>query len=159
MRVGGFLTSALGFLVAACANPYLKDVAVQPQRTHARCARLTYDLCRPSRVAALSPAARTARSSDAPGPRTTLVSDSVPDMNVEQLCQGIADQNDNTFGDPTREKQVCLDMEQDSRTRLVKVWGSFDTADRNHCVAEATMGGESSYAELLTCLEMARDVR
>jgi hypothetical protein len=32
-------------------------------------------------------------------------------------------------------------------------------ADRTHCVNESPMSGESSYAELLTCQEMARDVR
>jgi hypothetical protein len=31
-------------------------------------------------------------------------------------------------------------------------------ADRAHCVNESTMGGESSYTDLLTCLVMARDV-
>jgi hypothetical protein len=80
-------------------------------------------------------------------------------MNVEQLCQGTADQNDNIFGDPTREKQICLDIEQRDRNQLAKVWGDFDPADRTRCVAEASIGGESSYTELLTCLEMARDVR
>jgi hypothetical protein len=28
-----------------------------------------------------------------------------------------------------------------------------------HRIAETTMGGESSYTDLVTCLEMARDVR
>ena len=30
---------------------------------------------------------------------------------------------------------------------------------RSHCTNESRMGGELSYTELLTCLEMARDVR
>ena len=30
---------------------------------------------------------------------------------------------------------------------------------RSHCTNESRMGGDSSYTELLTCLEMARDVR
>ena len=41
----------------------------------------------------------------------------------------------------------------------MKAWSSFVLADRTHCVNETTMGGLSSYTELLTCLEMARDVR
>jgi hypothetical protein len=41
----------------------------------------------------------------------------------------------------------------------VKVWGRFNPADRNHCVNETTMGGESSYTELLTCLELAAKVQ
>ena len=30
---------------------------------------------------------------------------------------------------------------------------------RSTCINESVMGGEASYTELLTCLEMARDVR
>jgi hypothetical protein len=42
---------------------------------------------------------------------------------------------------------------------MIKEWAAFSSDDKTHCVAEATMGGESSYTELVTCLEMARDVR
>ena len=35
----------------------------------------------------------------------------------------------------------------------------FRSADKQHCVSLAKTGGESSNTELLTCLEMARDVR
>jgi hypothetical protein len=45
------------------------------------------------------------------------------------------------------------------RDQLVKQWAKFDRADKTSCVNESEMGGESSYTELLTCLEMARDVR
>jgi hypothetical protein len=46
-----------------------------------------------------------------------------------------------------------------TREQMVKQWSQFSADDRRHCIAEATMGGDSSYTELLTCLEMARDVR
>ena len=42
---------------------------------------------------------------------------------------------------------------------MIKEWSDFSSDDKRHCVAEATVGGESSYTDLLTCLEMARDVR
>jgi hypothetical protein len=89
------------------------------------------------------------------------VADSVPTLNVEQVCQGIAQQGGVTFHDPqiAQEKRDCLDSEQAIRKDLSKSWTNFNAADRTHCVSEATMGGESSYTELLTCLEMARDVR
>jgi|SRR5579871_3258198 hypothetical protein len=85
----------------------------------------------------------------------------VPDLNVEQVCQGIAQQGGVTFHDPAiaQEKKNCLDSEQAIRNELVKVWSSFNPDDRESCVNESKMGGESSYTELLTCLEMARDVR
>lgn len=89
------------------------------------------------------------------------VVDSVPDLNVEQVCEGIAQQGGVTFHDPAiaEEKKSCLESERAMRDELAKQWSSFLPADKLHCVNESVMGGDSSYTELLTCLEMARDVR
>ena len=89
------------------------------------------------------------------------VADAVPALNVEPVCQGIARQGGVSFHDPAmaKEKQDCIQSEQDVRGELVKQWPNFSASDRASCVNEARMGGESSYTELLTCLEMARDVR
>ncbi|HEX3936908.1 MAG TPA: hypothetical protein VHX43_05325 [Xanthobacteraceae bacterium] len=91
----------------------------------------------------------------------TPVADSVPTLNVQQVCQGIAQQGGVSFHDTdiAVEKKNCLDSEQASRDQVVKEWSSFAPADRTACTSESEMGGESSYTELLTCLEMARDVR
>lgn len=85
----------------------------------------------------------------------------VPHLNVEQVCDGIAKQGGVTFHDPAiaTEKKNCLDSEEAVRQELIKQWSSFAPADKVSCVNESRMGGESSYTELLTCLEMARDVR
>jgi hypothetical protein len=85
----------------------------------------------------------------------------VPNLNVVQVCQGIAEQGGVTFRDPAipQEKKNCLESEQQIREELVKQWSKFAPEDRTHCVNESVMGGESSYTELITCLEMARDVR
>jgi hypothetical protein len=89
------------------------------------------------------------------------VVDGVPSLNVEQVCEGIAQQGGVSFRDPNIavEKKNCLDSEHTTRDELAKQWSSFSAADKTACTNEATMGGESSYTELLTCLEMARDVR
>jgi hypothetical protein len=89
------------------------------------------------------------------------VADSVPDLNVEQVCEGIAKQGGVTFRDPAvaQEKKNCVDSEMLVRQELAKQWSSFSPPDKVSCVNESKMGGESSYTELLTCLEMARDVR
>jgi hypothetical protein len=89
------------------------------------------------------------------------VSDSVPVLNVEQVCQGIAQQGGVSFHDTdiAVERKNCLDSEKAIRDELIKEWSSFAPADKTACTNESKMGGESSYTELLTCLEMARDVR
>ena len=90
-----------------------------------------------------------------------VVADGVPQLNVEQVCEGIAKQGGVTFHDPAiaQEKKNCLESERAVREELVKQWSSFAAADKTSCVNESRMGGESSYTELLTCLEMERDVR
>jgi hypothetical protein len=55
--------------------------------------------------------------------------------------------------------QSCVESEQATRDQIKKEWSTFTTADKTHCVALAKTGGESSYTELITCMEMARDVR
>ena len=92
---------------------------------------------------------------------TLPVSDSVPVLNIQQVCQGIAQQGGVSFHDTdvADEKKNCLDSEQAVRDQLVKQWSSFSASDKSNCTKESEMGGESSYTELLTCLEMARDVR
>ena len=77
------------------------------------------------------------------------------------MCKGIAEQGGVTFRDPSvaQEKKNCIESEQAVREQVIKQWSSFLPADRTHCVNETTMGGLSSYTELITCLEMARDVR
>jgi hypothetical protein len=89
------------------------------------------------------------------------VADRVPVLNIEQVCEGIARQGGISFHDPAiaKEKERCLKSEQEVRDELVKQWSSFLAADRASCVTEARTGGDSSYTELITCLEMARDVR
>ena len=89
------------------------------------------------------------------------VADSVPTLNVQQVCQGIAQQGGVSFHDTDTadEKKNCMDSEQAIRDELTKQWSSFAPADKVACTNESEMGGESSYTELLTCLEMARDVR
>jgi uncharacterized protein (UPF0179 family) len=94
-------------------------------------------------------------------PLLTPVADSVPTFNIEPVCQGIAVQGGMSYRDTTiaQSKQDCITSEREVRAQLVKQWSTFSAIDKRDCVNESTMGGESSYTELLTCLEMARDVR
>jgi hypothetical protein len=87
--------------------------------------------------------------------------DEVPVLDVLPLCRGIVSQAAAPLEAGTRSMTVqqCLDAEQVDRETTKKEWSTFSASDKGHCVAEARMGGESSYTDLLTCLEMSRDVR
>lgn len=85
--------------------------------------------------------------------------DQYPTLNVAPLCHGITSQSDLQEGLNNVTFDQCMKDEQEDRQAMIKEWPTFSSADRGHCIAEAMMGGESSYTELITCLEMARDVR
>jgi hypothetical protein len=52
----------------------------------------------------------------------------------------------------------CSRDEGDALKQLETEWPQFVGADRTSCMVEATVAGFASYVELLTCLEMARDI-
>ena len=86
-------------------------------------------------------------------------SDDVPTLDVNPVCHGIAMQGELEAGLQQTSFQQCVQSEAATRDEIKKSWSTFTTADKTHCVALAKTGGESSYTELLTCMEMARDVR
>ena len=86
-------------------------------------------------------------------------SDDIPTLDVNPVCHGIAMQGELEVGLQQTSFQKCVESEQAVREDLKKEWSTFSTANKAHCVALAKTGGESSYTELITCMEMARDVR
>jgi hypothetical protein len=87
-------------------------------------------------------------------------SDEIPTLDIRPVCRGIASQSGDSLEAGLRStSEQCVQSEQEVRRQLKKIWATFSAADKQHCVALAKTGGESSYTELLTCLEMARDVR
>src|SRR6516225_8824428 len=86
-------------------------------------------------------------------------SDDVPTLDVNPVCHGIAMQGELEAGLQQTSFQQCVQSEQATRDEIKKQWSTFSASDKSHCVSLAKTGGESSYTELLTCMEMARDVR
>src|SRR5215831_21116998 len=86
-------------------------------------------------------------------------SDDIPTLDVRPVCRGIASQSELEAGLQRTNFEQCVQSEQAVREQIKKEWSSFSTSDTSHCVSLAKTGGESSYTELLTCMEMARDVR
>jgi hypothetical protein len=86
-------------------------------------------------------------------------SDDIPTLDVNPVCHGIAMQGELEAGLQQTSFQQCMQSEQAVREDVKKEWSTFSTADKTHCVALAKTGGESSYTELISCMEMARDVR
>jgi hypothetical protein len=79
------------------------------------------------------------------------VSDTVPKFDIVKECR--------FEGGSTTEIDRCSDDENAALRQLERAWKQFVDVDRRSCMATATTGGVASYVELLTCLEMAHDVK
>jgi len=51
--------------------------------------------------------------------------------------------------------EACTKDETDAKNELTKRWSQFGASEKKSCIGEASIGGDESYVELLTCLEMA----
>ena len=78
----------------------------------------------------------------------------VPRLDVRPTCHPIS-ANDKSIQIDT---ERCLKTEQDAREQLVRQWADFPAADRALCTRTATLTSMASYVDLITCLEMKRDV-
>jgi hypothetical protein len=86
-------------------------------------------------------------------------SDGYPVIDVAPLCRGLTSSSSLSEGLDAGTFDQCLKGQQDDRQAMIDQWSSFSAEDRRHCIAEATMGGVSSYTDLVSCLEMSRDAR
>ena len=83
------------------------------------------------------------------------VADNVPNYNVRPSCEASAN---GSIG-LKQEIDACLKTEQDARDKLGTEWKTFTAADRTTCSGLSTTGGQATYTELLTCLEMMQAAR
>jgi len=77
--------------------------------------------------------------------------DELPAFDIARNC------NEETAGSITGPKP-CSKDETDAKNQLAKSWSSYSASQKKECVGESSVGGERSYVELLTCLEMAKEV-
>ena len=75
--------------------------------------------------------------------------DELPEFNIGRNCN--AEVADASIVGP----KACASDEADAKNRLAKRWSSYSESQKKACVGESSTGGERSYVELLTCLEMA----
>jgi hypothetical protein len=87
-------------------------------------------------------------------------SQAVPDLNVDPVCHGIAQQaaNPSEKGGPDLAFSQCVQSEQAMRQKLVNEWSTFLPTEKTNCIG-VQMSGMASYTDLVSCLEMAKDAR
>lgn len=84
------------------------------------------------------------------------VADVVPNIDLKKTCSDTA----SVYGGGPTQSDIdsCVTDEQDAHGLLVKQWKQYAAPDKNRCV-RASSDYLPSYVELLTCLEMAKDVK
>lgn len=83
------------------------------------------------------------------------LADDVPKLDFIKSCQAGVAAYPGGGGN-----KACLRDEQQARKTLVSQWQRFSPQSRTRCTNMVTdMVGAQSYVELLTCLQMARDVQ
>jgi hypothetical protein len=78
------------------------------------------------------------------------VSSSVPQFDIAGECRD--------EGSSTAIFERCSQGETAALAQLTTEWAQFAGTDQKTCIVTTTTGGFASYVELLSCLEMARDV-
>ena len=84
-----------------------------------------------------------------------LAADPVPKFDTGRSCHSAGA----AAGMAGRDTAACERDENNARAALEKEWSQFTLSDKAHCVRLGTLGGSPSYVELLTCLEMAKQVK
>jgi len=84
---------------------------------------------------------------------TILVQNGVPTLDSRAACKAEAASGLRE----TPDVDTCVQSEQDARQQLAKSWNSFAAGDRTTCTGLSSAGGQATYIELLTCLEVMRD--
>ena len=88
-------------------------------------------------------------------PLVMVAGDRVPVINVEKTCKdsATADKEGNIdLGQPVAN---CMRDENDAKQQVNAVWSTYPAPVRERCTQEATLLGEGSYVDLLTCMQMS----
>src|SRR4051812_38731311 len=79
--------------------------------------------------------------------------DEPPRFNIEATCRAapaLLSQDADPYSG-------CVRDERAAEASVIRQWASFRGDHRRNCVAETEIGGSPSYADVLTCIQMAAD--
>lgn len=87
-------------------------------------------------------------------PSLVPVGDRTPVINVERTCRDTSAADKEANLALAQSFEDCVRDENDAKQRLNTVWSTYAPPVRDRCEQEATLLGEGSYVDLLTCLQM-----
>ena len=87
-------------------------------------------------------------------PLVIPVADRMPVINVEKTCKDSLTADKEGRIDLAQPLANCMRDENEARQQLDAVWSTYSAPIRERCEREATLLGEGSYVDLLTCVQM-----
>ena len=88
-------------------------------------------------------------------PLVMVAGDRVPVINVEKTCKDSATADKEGNIDLGQSVGDCMRDENDAKQQVNAVWSTYPAPVRERCTQEATLLGEGSYVDLLTCMQMS----
>jgi hypothetical protein len=77
-----------------------------------------------------------------------VAADGPPAFDIAKNCR------EEVVGSAIATPGSCAKDETDAKNELTKRWSKYSASQKKSCIGEADIGGDQSYVELLTCLEM-----
>jgi hypothetical protein len=90
---------------------------------------------------------------------TTAMADTMPKINSEKLCKARSASDRLMKFAELQSIADCVREENNAKQKLDSVWSTTDGKVRNRCKADAAALGTLSYVDLLTCIQMAEDLK
>lgn len=83
----------------------------------------------------------------------------MPELNVKAVCNARSADAKILRSAPAQSMADCMHDEEAAKQQLGSLWESTSAPIRNRCESDARSLGTMSYLDLLTCLQMADDVK
>jgi hypothetical protein len=92
-------------------------------------------------------------------PLLTPVADRVPVINVEKTCKDSSAADKEAKIAMPQSVADCIRDENGAKDQLNNIWSTYPATVRDRCTADATLLGEGSYVDLLTCMQMTEPTK
>jgi hypothetical protein len=82
-----------------------------------------------------------------------------PELNVTAICKARSTDAKILRSRPDQSMADCVHDEESAKQQLSSLWDSTSAPIRNQCESDARALGTTSYLDLLTCMQMADDLK
>jgi hypothetical protein len=83
----------------------------------------------------------------------------MPELNVKAVCKARSADAKILRSIPEQSVADCVRDEEAKKQQLSTLWASTSVRIRNRCQSDARSLGTTSYLDLLSCIQMAEDVK